>query len=392
MQLADAIHIGDWSQSRNQKGERRFSAHVDGAEVHYAVSAEIDIVPRAEPFVAPLLLAAMASGRDIEVDKTMPLSPRLHARLPEIQRLFRLWAPHLDIVEVRADLTAQEAISDLSASLWSGGVDSMQTLARRGGEIDALLMANFFDTARTAENDARKRAALADICDATGKRPLFVGSNIRDHLWERHAIDMPQVHGAIMCGLAAGIGLKTLYFPASYSYRELKPWGSHPLLDPLWSTEFTEIVHDSADLRRSEKTVEIARHPDLLSRLQVCWKSGTENCGVCSKCVRTKVILDAIGADGPFPDIDPMAHVDTLKPSSDLGAAFVWDIQQFARERELTGLADEMSALLSGYKRKRALQAFLRAVTGKPGAYLKRKLRPADWQKAAIVFDDPDNF
>jgi hypothetical protein len=84
---------------------------------------------------------------------------------------------------------------------------------------------------------------------------------------------------------------------SSYAYAQLHPWGSHPLLDPLWSTEAVEFTHDGCEAMRSEKVKAIARSGLALSTLRVCWanEQGEYNCGRCEKCLRTMLALHVAG-------------------------------------------------------------------------------------------------
>jgi hypothetical protein len=92
--------------------------------------------------------------------------------------------------------------------------------------------------------------------------------------------------------------LKTMYLPATHTYAELFPCGSHPLLDPLWSTETLEIVHDGCEATRVEKVARIAQSGAALRYLRVCWENrdGAYNCGRCEKCLRTMISLRVAGA------------------------------------------------------------------------------------------------
>jgi hypothetical protein len=80
------------------------------------------------------------------------------------------------------------------------------------------------------------------------------------------------------------------------------PWGSHPLVDPLWSTGTVEIVHDGCEATRSDKAARIATSETALRHLRVCWgyreayDRGIYNCGHCAKCLRTQVDLYLAGA------------------------------------------------------------------------------------------------
>jgi lipid II:glycine glycyltransferase (peptidoglycan interpeptide bridge formation enzyme) len=98
--------------------------------------------------------------------------------------------------------------------------------------------------------------------------------------------------------------------PATFSYADLPPWGSHPLLDPLWSTEVTDFEHDGAEATRVDKAAYISRHETAMRWLRVCWTAYMShlydwgwltstnrpyNCGRCGKCLTTMVNLRAAG-------------------------------------------------------------------------------------------------
>jgi hypothetical protein len=83
--------------------------------------------------------------------------------------------------------------------------------------------------------------------------------------------------------------------------QNLGPYGTHPLLDPLYSSSDLRIRHDGIELSRLEKTRLIAGWDVALQNLRVCnqyrqYRSGRLNCGRCEKCVRTMLGLLAVGA------------------------------------------------------------------------------------------------
>ena len=89
-----------------------------------------------------------------------------------------------------------------------------------------------------------------------------------------------------------------IYIPATYSYHML-PCGSHPLLDPLWSTESIQFVHDGFDATRVAKAKLVSTYDQALKSLRVCWDNpcdGACNCGVCEKCIRTMINLYVSGS------------------------------------------------------------------------------------------------
>jgi hypothetical protein len=100
---------------------------------------------------------------------------------------------------------------------------------------------------------------------------------------------------------------------STFTWAQLFPWGSHPFLDPLWSTEWCELVHSGCEADRPAKARFIAdRHPALLKHVRVCWQDGrTTNCGQCEKCLRTMVDFQIAGVtehcDSLPRTIDPVA-------------------------------------------------------------------------------------
>jgi hypothetical protein len=86
----------------------------------------------------------------------------------------------------------------------------------------------------------------------------------------------------------------------------LSPWGSHPVLDPLYSSCDMRIRHDGITLTRLEKTRLVAEWNTALRHLRVCncFKKYTQhqlNCCRCEKCVRTMLALAALGKLGSTP-------------------------------------------------------------------------------------------
>jgi hypothetical protein len=113
-------------------------------------------------------------------------------------------------------------------------------------------------------------------------------------------------HGAALAAVAHALAPNhgKVYIASSQSYANLHPWGSHPLLDPLWSSEAVQIVHDGGETRMNKLRV-LVQYPEVLARLRVCWENpGSYNCGLCGKCVRTMLGLYALGVEhcAAFPD------------------------------------------------------------------------------------------
>ncbi len=87
---------------------------------------------------------------------------------------------------------------------------------------------------------------------------------------------------------------------STYDYANLEPWGSHPLLDPLYSSNSLQIRHENAALSRLDKTKLVGEWDVALKHLRVCnekssYSEGNYNCGECGKCVKTMAAFLSLG-------------------------------------------------------------------------------------------------
>ncbi len=123
-------------------------------------------------------------------------------------------------------------------------------------------------------------------------------------------------HGAAMAsvGLALQPLLRTVYIAASYTYSTLFPWGTHPELDPLWSTEGISFIHHGCDATRLQKIRFISGFSVALRNLRVCTSLGAElNCGRCEKCLRTMIALHIAGKLSDCPMLPHAIDLDLVR-------------------------------------------------------------------------------
>ena len=93
------------------------------------------------------------------------------------------------------------------------------------------------------------RAAAADL----GKELIEVETNMRAITDPYETWHLAHGIGIAAVALLLQGQLERIYVPASFAYADLAPWGTHPLLDPLWGTEAIDLVHDGCELVRAEK-------------------------------------------------------------------------------------------------------------------------------------------
>jgi bacterioferritin-associated ferredoxin len=247
------------------------------------------------------LLPAMLAGEDVTIEGADTL---LIENLPEIAAIYRRFVPQSR--DIRFDFLQPQRTSRSStrtAAFFSGGIDSLYVLASRMQSITDLVMVHGFDIPYRDElSFAAARANAEAVALAHGKRLIVVRTNLREDdgaIFGQTGATWAMYHGAAIAGVAHLLGPRRVLIGSSYDYATIHPWGSHPLLDPLWSTGATSFEHVGTALRRVDKVAEIARlHPTLLDDLRVCWQpnaAGT-NCGTCEKCMRSIANLAAVGA------------------------------------------------------------------------------------------------
>ncbi|MBI3999901.1 MAG: hypothetical protein HY351_04725 [Candidatus Omnitrophica bacterium] len=256
----------------------------------------------AECFLAVILFSAMRASKDIEF--ASPISQRLLNSVPAIQDIFHSWYPEFQKISVNActrQVNGKRQQKGVGI-FFSGGVDSFYTLLKHKDEITHLILVCGFDIKREDEKLWDQVLNMArTVARETGKSLIQVETNLREFSdaygwWAHHYF------GAGLASVALRLSnvLKKIYIASAESYKNLQPSGSHPMLDPLWSTEDCEIVHDACEASRVDK-VEMLSHSDLAMRfLRVCWENqeGAYNCGACEKCLRTMVNLAINGVLG----------------------------------------------------------------------------------------------
>lgn len=206
-------------------------------------------------------------------------------------------------IEVDVRPSVARPRDQLTACLFTGGVDSSFTLARNFDEIDVLMHARFnFDGPDDYSFIERENTAYSADFARLGKTPAIIGTNI---LWPFEGFAEAWsylTHGAALTAMGHLFSprIGKLLISSSHAYGELIPWGSHPLTDPLLSSSTMDVVHFGTAYTRFMKVEGLARHPALLNRLEVCGrlpkdKLGRLNCSRCQKCLRTMAALDLCG-------------------------------------------------------------------------------------------------
>jgi hypothetical protein len=278
------------------------SRHPEGFELFFEFSGAAPAADGNWAVVASLLPAMVWREEKLHIDA--PVSATLLANLPAIQDIYQAWVPHARRVSVQAaevidDRDQRAGLASGSASFFSGGVDSLFTLIKNRGTLTHMILLHGFDVALCEENYFGALRARAEmVAGAFGKRLIAVRTNVREFCFQKYE-QWGYYYGAVLAAISLCLSgsHSAVRIGSGYSFNDLVPHGSHPLLDPLWSTGALRIVHDGAESTRMRKVEVIAREPAALRMLRVCREQPESemNCGQCEKCLRTMVALQLLG-------------------------------------------------------------------------------------------------
>jgi hypothetical protein len=223
---------------------------------------------------------------------------------------------------------------------FSGGIDSLGALranhlkypsTHSGAIRDGILVfGQNIESDNRPETFQAALSALREVAEDCSIELIPVYTNIRN--LDEDGKLFGQSHGAILgaVGHVFERRLTTVSIASSddipsltlLKQENLKPLGSHPLLEPNYGSSTLRIRHDGLTLSRLDKTRLVSDWDTALQNIRVCgpnWPG--RNCGECEKCIRTMLALLALGAldkTRAFPpdDIAPemLAEINIKKP------------------------------------------------------------------------------
>lgn len=252
-----------------------------------------------------LLPFAMHQQADLHIHGAVDQT--LLENLEESVDAWTMWRPDLyRRIQISADqaLTVTPDLSAGAALMYSGGVDANYALVahkeallgHRSREIRTAVLVQGFDIPLLDErwfSVARQHAR--PILDYFSCPLTEVQTN-----WRSICVDWEMEHGFAIASVlhqldsSYGAGLWAADEPYN---REVIPWGSNSISNPLLSGGGFPIRCVGAGINRSAKTGVIGKIRCISDHLRVCWRHPDNglNCGTCEKCVRTRLALQAHG-------------------------------------------------------------------------------------------------
>jgi hypothetical protein len=301
-----------------------FRTDLEAHDVYWALPGNPDGNVE-DAVLATAILPAMAAEEPLTIER--PVSGRLLSNLATIQDVFETWSRDKELNRgwtkvfrrVSVDATARPSSTSTPArgvaAFFTGGVDSFYTAMKRRDELTALVYVHGFDVA--LEDVETREQVVSGVRAAASELALplvEVETDVR--AFSERSVKWLDYHGAALAGVALLLApwFGRMYVSATTTYASLSPLGSHPLIDPLWSTENLELMHDGCEATRLEKLDALAHCEAARRWLRVCPKNwgATYNCGRCTKCLRTMVAARLLGPSPPFESL-PVLDDDGLR-------------------------------------------------------------------------------
>ena len=281
----------------------------------YPAVPSASIVAPGDVVLAAALFPALRVGTPLVVEE--PVSARLLAGARAIVDICSGWERSFHRIPIDAPVVDRsDDGGDKVGLLFSCGVDSFYSLLRTRADADAistLVTIHGYDMKLAdREGFALVRDRVQRVAAELDKEVLFVETNLGEIGGKFVSSAYLQGGQLASCALGFGSHLRRCYEASSAAYRHMAPWGSHPFIDPLWSTESLELVHDGAELARHEKVYEIASSGLALETLRVC-NYELENCRRCSTCLVTMLALHVAGALKDCPTLGPDLPMEALE-------------------------------------------------------------------------------
>jgi len=262
-------------------------------------------------FLVGSIIPAMYNGeRRIKIDQE--ICPELVEGLLDAMGWLRHWfyEPARELVKIEAKRRSSLPIGrtpERTGSFFSGGVDSIGTVCanRRDYPLDhpgsikdgLLIYGNNIEFDPRIETFKQAVHSLSEVAKDAKMQLIPVYTNVRS-LDESVDFFSKQFHGAILASVAHALSrrLSRVLIASSNSIEDLEPYGSHPLIDPNYSSYETRIIYDDVLSTRLAKTKLVSEWDVALQNIKVCGPNYPgENCGQCEKCIRTMLALMAVG-------------------------------------------------------------------------------------------------
>lgn len=315
--MIDSVLLSIDSNADQVDGDKsELRAIVDGHAVFF--SSDLLVANHYEALLTCFAIPAMKSGRMLSAPAGTVVSKLWCENVREASSLIAHWWGFHPI-QVKTETTERLTSTSDAGLFFTGGVDSSYSLVKNRGKVTRLINVEGFDVAFDDDERLEATALLINhIANAEGLEVVRVRTNLREHPFFR-SVKWGKTHGSALAGIAHLLSphLRKVFVASSDVH---EPHGSHPQLDPLWSSDCMDIIYDSPGVARLDKVDAIKLVPWVDTHLKVCWENREKrlNCGRCEKCVRTQLQFFVVGKENLacFPSVDLLHAVERINKTS----------------------------------------------------------------------------
>ncbi|MET3109491.1 hypothetical protein AAKU67_004419 [Oxalobacteraceae bacterium GrIS 2.11] len=304
------------SETRRPDFVRR-SIVIADKEIWWEIRGPADILPPPltvhDMAVTATLFIAMDRGEDLHIDG--PVSASMLESVEDLVASWVNWCPDfyrpikVTAAEEVPDTAMRKPARRTAVLAFSGGLDSLFTIWRHASGRAGRRSRTLFAAGLIIGLDIPLDASAAITAARSNAQAALDSINVPLALirtnWKTEAC----VHWQMEFGTAVSTCLRnwqgtvdTALVASDFDYRRLLlPWGGNPVTYPMLSTSEFKVVYDGGEFNRTEKAGGIRDWEAGLNNLRVCWEGPVTgyNCGICEKCLKTK--LNFLAAHMPLP-------------------------------------------------------------------------------------------
>ena len=347
-------------------GPRSVSLSSDLFDIRFDIEGRQDVPQISSNYALWIALPiAMATGRNLHINGLV--SPDALQNASALISIWSKWTPELfSAVTVSAAETGRSPLPenrDAELMLFSGGLDSTYSLVKNyiatGKPVSLLTVHGMDYKAEDIQRFDELKKKIKPLTSKISGSHYCIRSNAAQ-VMSRFGIQGDIGHGFHLFGnlflfedkYKVGVIAADCSFASEFV---MSPWGTNHVSNPFFASADFHVRTLDNDLDRSQKAgglQQLAGGAAALQSVSFCkdYKSRPHNCGVCSKCVRTKAMfytetgeIPPVFLDSQFSPRD-VGIIDVTKRGE---RTFVLDLLSSARrnskEKEFSWLADEVA-------------------------------------------------
>lgn len=311
-----------------------------------------------------MLPIAMKQGKNLHIKGTV--DPLVILKAEKLSYIWAMWVPGLySPIKVTADHSMQTAPTQSKAAeviLFSGGIDSTHAMIQRGRTGNGNLAVTVHGMDYRAKDDARFQSLITKglpLIKELAYKGAYVKTNAADYV-----DPLSYSHGFLLASILFLFShhFKKGVIASDCTWEQdmlISPWGSNHVTNEYFCSEHFKLETAEANFSRIQKISAIAAHPIALNTVSFCknYKSRPENCGQCTKCIRTKTMFIAeLGYCPPIFNVTELTkqQVDSISLEKKSDFMFFFDVVLSARAngnlQKLAGLESKVESYIAQEK------------------------------------------